>query len=175
MELRIQELTNLIKNKKHKIVDDFLNILPEKKLIQQLITTYLEFKKAEKQRIPSRKLKKEFQKIEYELEDKLGEGFMENIQLILKDCEELVVWETELEERLNAKTLLIEEREKTLQIISGNDKENIVKELHNELKSKKEELKVVRKLINDAITTPSSQAKISEINASSNNCNNEIG
>lgn len=107
LEFRIQELTNLIKNKKHKIVNDFFNISPEKELIQRLITTYLKFKKAEKQRISARKLKKEFRKIEDELENKIGEELMENIQLILKDCEELVGWESELEERLKVKTLLI--------------------------------------------------------------------
>ncbi|CAJ0844786.1 3782_t:CDS:2 [Entrophospora sp. SA101] len=84
LELRVQELTNLIKTQKQKIIQDFLNILPEKELIQQLITTYLEFKKAEKQKLPSLKLKKQNQRIEDELIEKLGEEFVENLQPILK-------------------------------------------------------------------------------------------
>jgi hypothetical protein len=65
--------------------------LPEKELIQQLITTYLEFKKAEKQKLPSRKLESECNKIKDELEDKLGEELVNKIQFILSDCEDLVV------------------------------------------------------------------------------------
>jgi len=91
LELRVQELINLIKTQKQKIIQDFLNVLPERDLIQQLITTYLEFKKAEKQSIPSRRLKKECNRIEDELEEKLGEEFVEKIQLILSDCENLVI------------------------------------------------------------------------------------
>ncbi|CAG8626982.1 830_t:CDS:2 [Racocetra persica] len=89
LELRIQELTNLIKNQKQKIINDFLNVLPEKGLIQQLITTYLELKKTEKQKLPSRKLEKECNKFKDELEDRLGEEFVEKMQFILSDCEEL--------------------------------------------------------------------------------------
>lgn len=91
LEIRVQELTQLIKNQKEKIIQDFLNVLPEKELIQQLITTYLEFKKAEKQGKPSRKLERECNKIKDKLEDKLGEEFVEKMQLILSDCEELVI------------------------------------------------------------------------------------
>ncbi|CAJ0837041.1 20397_t:CDS:2 [Entrophospora sp. SA101] len=89
LELRVQELTQLIKQQKQKIIQDFLNVLPEKELIQQLITTCLEFKKAEKQKLPSRKLKKECQRIEDELEEKLGEEFVEKIQFILKQKQTL--------------------------------------------------------------------------------------
>jgi len=90
LELRVQELTNLIKTQKQKIIQDFLNVLPEKELVQQLITTYLEFKKAEKQGSLSRKLKKECNKIEDRLEEKLGEDFVDKLQPILSDCEKLV-------------------------------------------------------------------------------------
>ncbi|CAJ0885547.1 6556_t:CDS:10 [Entrophospora sp. SA101] len=118
LELRVQELTQLIKQQKQKIIQDFLNVLPEKELIQQLITTCLEFKKAEKQKLPSRKLKKECQRIEDELEEKLGEEFVEKIQFILSDCE-----------RLKGKTFLIEEQKQTLKQITDDkeEKELIIK------------------------------------------------
>ncbi|CAJ0747001.1 12905_t:CDS:2 [Entrophospora sp. SA101] len=117
LELRVQELTNLIKTQKQKIIQDFLNILPEKELIQQLITTYLEFKKAEKQKLPSLKLKKQNQRIEDELIEKLGEEFVENLQPILK---------LELEERLKGKTFLIKEQRKLLKMNSGKEEKELV-------------------------------------------------
>ncbi|CAG8540084.1 3891_t:CDS:2, partial [Gigaspora rosea] len=69
---------------------------------------------------------------EDELENKIGEELMENIQLIIKDCEELVGWEAEIDERLKVKTLLIKERYKILQIINSNGGKKIVKELSYE-------------------------------------------
>jgi hypothetical protein len=90
LETRVQELTQLIKSQKQKMIQDFLNVLPERELIQQLIATYLELKKAENQNLPSRKLKKECQIIEDKLEEKLGEEFVEKMQPILNDCEKIV-------------------------------------------------------------------------------------
>ena len=140
LETRVQELTNLIKIQKEKIIQDFLNILPEKELVQQLITTYLEFKKVEKQRLSSRKLERECNRIKDDLEEKLGEEFVEKIQFILTDCEMLVNYELELEERLKGKTFLIEEQKQALkQITDGSEeKENLIKE-HEETDQKQRE------------------------------------
>jgi hypothetical protein len=90
LELRIQELINLIKIQKQKIIDDFLNILPEKELIQQLIASYLELKKTEKQKLPTRKLERKINSTKDELEEKLGEEFLDKLQPVLTDCEQLV-------------------------------------------------------------------------------------
>ena len=116
LEFRVQELTNLIKKQKKKIVQTFLQLFPEKDLLQELIINYLELTKLRKQKLPSRKLEKKCNKFKDELEDKLGEEFIEKIEFILTDCEELVSWELELETRLNDKTNLIENQKQTLQL-----------------------------------------------------------
>jgi len=43
LETRVQELFDLIKYQKNKIMSTFLRILPERELIQSLILTHLEF------------------------------------------------------------------------------------------------------------------------------------
>ncbi|CAH1760406.1 5650_t:CDS:2 [Entrophospora sp. SA101] len=111
LELRVQELTNLIKTQKQKIIQDFLNVLPEKELIQQLITTYLEFKKAEKQGSPSRKLKKECNKIEDVLEERQGEDFVDKLQPILKEQKQTLKQITYNKEE----KAIVEKHEKTSQ------------------------------------------------------------
>lgn len=131
LEKRIQELINLIKNQKQKIIDDFLNVLPEKDLIQQLITTYLEFKKAEsKNSDNSLDLEDEYLEVKKELRKKLGTEFTKKLQPILSDCEKIILWENELEERLNKKALLIEVQRKNpiLQITGNNESKEFVLE-----------------------------------------------
>jgi len=90
LELRVQELTNLIKQQKEKIVNSYLCFSSEKELLKELIKAYLELIRAKKQKLPSLKLKKQNQRIEDELIEKLGEEFVEKIQPILTDCEDLV-------------------------------------------------------------------------------------
>ena len=131
LELRVNELTNLIKNQKEKIISTFLQLLPEKELVQQLITAHLKFKKAKKQGNFSLKLKKECQRIENELEDKLGEEFVEKIQPLLDDCEELITWELELKSRLKNKSLLIEGHKHILSITDIQEEQIIVFEERN--------------------------------------------
>ncbi|WNE40674.1 MAG: hypothetical protein mread185_000131 [Mycoplasmataceae bacterium] len=129
LEIRIQELVNLIKNQKQKIIDDFLNVLPEKDLIQQLITSYLEFKKADKQNLDnSLDLEDEYNDIKKELRKKLGNEFVRKIQHILSDCESLVNLEIELENRLKNKSLLIEGQKKNpiLQLTNDESKELVL-------------------------------------------------
>ncbi|CAG8611757.1 12848_t:CDS:2, partial [Racocetra fulgida] len=184
------KLTNLIKNQKQKIFNDFLNILPEKELVRQLIVTYLEYKKGEKNRAPSLKLKKECCKIEGELEGKLGEEFVENLQLILNDCEELVRWETELDEIPEGKAFLIKEQKNILQTTDDSKNRRFVEqhkaihkdqirrrdtisemkilELSTELKVRREEMEETRKMINAAINNRFEISGCSFFNVSGN-------
>jgi len=94
LEKRVQELTNLIKQKKEKIINIFTRLLPEKEkeinLIQNLVITHLEFTKAKKQKTPFIKLRGQRNKLREELEELLGDSFLEEIELALDDCEELV-------------------------------------------------------------------------------------
>ncbi|WNE40080.1 MAG: Serine/threonine-protein kinase PknD [Mycoplasmataceae bacterium] len=124
LENRISELVNLIKSQKQRIIEDFLDILSEKELIQELITNHLELKKGESKKLPTRKLKKECQRIEDELEDRLGEEFVEKLQPILNDCEKIVIWEVELEERLAQKALCIEKWNQNVKKINANQEKN---------------------------------------------------
>jgi predicted nucleic acid-binding Zn-ribbon protein len=91
LESRVQELTDLSEKQKEKIIDAFSHLFSEKELLQELITVYLEYIKTKKQGIPSRQLKKECQRIEDELEEKLGEEAMIKIETILNDCENLLL------------------------------------------------------------------------------------
>jgi hypothetical protein len=127
LESRVQELTDLSEKQKEKIIDAFSHLFSEKELLQELITVYLEYIKTKKQGIPSRQLKKECQRIEDELEEKLGEEAMIKIETILNDCENLLLWEKELETKLNDKSRLIEEQKQNpiLQTNDSKEKEKL--------------------------------------------------
>ncbi|RHZ36200.1 hypothetical protein [endosymbiont GvMRE of Glomus versiforme] len=121
LENRVQELTNSIKMQKEKIIDAFLNFFPEKDLLQELIKTHLEFSKAKKQNLPAtRKLRKEFNQLYEELEEKWDEEPMKRVEIVLGDCEKLIDWELELEEKLNNKNLLSGEPAKISLVEGGN-------------------------------------------------------
>lgn len=134
LELRVEELTNLIKQQKDKIISAFLRLFPEQDLLQELVTKHLELTKFKKQGVDSfdygkkcRGYKKKCQKIEDELEDKLDETTMNEMQLILTNCEELVQQELELEKKLNQKSYLIENHKKiALQITDNSEVQRIV-------------------------------------------------
>lgn len=106
----MRELTQLIKQKKEKIVGIFKKLLPDKKkeieLIQNLVITHLEYTKAKKQSLPSVPLRRQRDEIRDELEELLGNSLEEEIESSLNDCEELVAWELELEEKFSKKTSL---------------------------------------------------------------------
>ena len=145
LEIRIQELTNLIKSQKEKIINAFLRLFPEKDLLQELIIIHLEYTKTKKQELPSIKLRKQRNKLQEELEEKVSEGLAEKIELILNDCEKLVEQELELEERLQGKTFLIEEQKQTLkQITYNNENERKIVEKHE--KTNQEQTKEVEEL-----------------------------
>jgi len=126
LELRAQELTELSKIKKQKIIDAFVRLSPEKDLLQKLIEVHLEFTKAKKQKQPVIKLKRKKEKIYSELETKIGdEEIIEKVETILTDCEELVQQELELENKLDNKSDLIAEHK--LQITNNQEIQDIVK------------------------------------------------
>ena len=88
-------------DKKNKIEQQKANLEfddTKKELLEKLIIAQLDSSKAQKLRLPFYKIEKGKYKIYDELVDKLGENeeFMERIQLILADCEELVAQELEL-------------------------------------------------------------------------------
>ncbi|CAH1756323.1 10668_t:CDS:2 [Entrophospora sp. SA101] len=87
---RTEKLINLIKQQKEKIVQAYLHFAPEKELLRELI-------------------------IENELTNKLDEKQMEEIELILSDCDELVRTELEVAEQLQSK-IDIEYDQKTFTI-----------------------------------------------------------
>jgi hypothetical protein len=98
LESRTQELIDLSKQQKEKIVNAYLTHLgSEKESVEKLIKSYLEFTKFKKKETSDsdyRKKVKEYKKIyegiEEELENKLGEETMNGVQRILTDCEKLV-------------------------------------------------------------------------------------
>jgi hypothetical protein len=135
LEARIKELIDLIKQQKNKIMSVFLRLFPEKDLLQELIATHLESTRFKLKEMESpdygrkcREYKKTHQKIEDELESKVDEETMNEIQRILTDCEELVNQEIELEKKLNSKTQLIESQKQILQITNDEDERKIVQE-----------------------------------------------
>ena len=126
LEARVQELIDLIKQQKNKIMSAFLRLLPERELLHELIKTHLELTRFKKQEMDAtsygkkcREYKRKCQKIEDKLADKLDETTMNEIQRILTDCEELMNQELELEAKLNNKSSLIEEQKQTLQITNS--------------------------------------------------------
>jgi len=136
LEKRIKELTELIKQQKEKIINIFLRLSPEKKLVQQLIMTYLEFIRFKKQAIGSEDYEEKCdeyidktQEIKRQLRSRLSKEIvkdtMNNIQAILTDCEELVRDEIELETKLKEKFRLIEEHyQSSLQITDNPEESN---------------------------------------------------
>ncbi|MCE8163376.1 MAG: protein kinase [Candidatus Moeniiplasma glomeromycotorum] len=117
LELHIQELTHLIKKHKEKIVNAYLYFASEKELLQELVKSYLEFAKLKKQETNSddygdqcEELEEKYQDIKKKLRKKLNKEEKGEMERILTDCGELVSWELELEQKLNSKQLLIEDK-----------------------------------------------------------------
>jgi len=90
LETRVQELTNLINQKKEKMINVFKRLLPDKKkeleLIQDLVFTHLEFIKAKKQKSPlTVELRDQRDKLRKELEKMLGDSLKGEIEFALDD------------------------------------------------------------------------------------------
>ncbi|CAI2192787.1 13037_t:CDS:2, partial [Funneliformis geosporum] len=92
--MRIQELVNLIKVQKIKLFDIFKRLFPKQKevseLLKNLIIVHLEYIEVSKLKLPSVKLRRQRDGLRDELENKLGDDLVEEIQSVLDDCEELV-------------------------------------------------------------------------------------
>jgi len=116
LETRVQELTNLIKTQKEKIIGTFLRLLPEKELVQQLIMAHFEFIRFKKQAMDAEGYEEKMEEYEEkcwslkkELRKKIDKETMNEVRRILVDCEELVRQELELETKLTNKFHLISE------------------------------------------------------------------
>ncbi|CAG8613532.1 3032_t:CDS:10, partial [Cetraspora pellucida] len=99
LELRIQELTNLTKKQKKKIVQAYLCFASEdeKELLQELVTMHLEYTKFKKQSLYSSdyddkcdEYEEKCQTIKRKLRNKLTKEDMNGVRRILTDCEELI-------------------------------------------------------------------------------------
>src|ERR1043165_5064758 len=106
LEEQIEGLKTLIKKQKEKIIQAFLHFAPEQDLLQELITTHLEFAELKKQESNSPNYDEQCgeyeakcQRIKDKLRRRLPQEDMNEIRHILDDCEELVAYERELEDR----------------------------------------------------------------------------
>lgn len=134
LELNIKELSNQISSQWKKVHNAYLYCVSkpeEKELLDQLIKERIEFTKFKKQwlsspdyRKKSREYKNHFQAIESRLEELLEgrleveivEETMNKVEQILTECEEITNWQLELEEKINNKSLLLEEKKQVPQI-----------------------------------------------------------
>ncbi|WNE41259.1 MAG: hypothetical protein mread185_000716 [Mycoplasmataceae bacterium] len=151
MELRIQELTESIKNQKWKILNSFSRLLPEKELLQELITNHLEFTKFKKQEIETNdydekceEYEDKFHNLKKKLRTKLNKETMNEVSRILTDCEDLTNQEIELEKKLQEKTPLIEEQKKLLKITDCEKERAIVQKNENITQKQAEELQKLK-------------------------------
>jgi len=153
LTLRSQELVEVSKEQKNKIISTFSRLLPEKELVQKLITTHFEFTRFKKQAIDSEDYEEKYdeytsaiQETKKQLRSKLSKEIvkdtMNKIQGILTDCEKLAEQELELEAKLTNKSVLIAQQEKS--ILSGKEREIIAQ--NNEMQQKQlEGLELLRK------------------------------
>ncbi|CAG8596642.1 1769_t:CDS:10, partial [Racocetra persica] len=111
LALRIQELECLIRKQKEKIVDAYSLFAPEKNLLQKLIMAQLEFTKVSRQEVDGViQYRRQRDTYYYELVDKLNKKQIQELEIILKNCEEMISLEVELEKKFNEKLLLLEEQ-----------------------------------------------------------------
>jgi len=153
LELRVNELTNLVNTQKEKIINTFLRLFPERDLLQELITKHLELTKFKKQALGSANYRKQCRQYEndcHKLEDEIEESLLENdsneekveekmnnIKSILTDCEELVIQELELEQKLTNKSRLIEnQRQNSLLQLTSEQLINQITQYRKELVEK---------------------------------------
>ncbi|CAG8737303.1 12082_t:CDS:1, partial [Dentiscutata heterogama] len=135
LELRIHELFLLIKNQKQKLINAFISILPEKELIQDLVSIYLELIKLRGKKVLYIEQNRRYKAVRQQLESNLkNDEIMEEIELILIDCEKLISWELELEDKFKNKTLLIECQKHTLkQVTDGSENQEEIVKRHDQI------------------------------------------
>nr|CAG8443473.1 13420_t:CDS:2 [Entrophospora candida] len=146
LESRIQELIDLNKQQKDKIINAYLTHFgSERELAKNLIESYLEFIKFKKKETNSpnyRKKVKEYKKgyelIEEQLENKLDEEAMNGMQRILTDCEKLIEQEIELE----IKSGDVKGQKENLSQVSSNNEKEANHQLKLELAKAEDHLKV---------------------------------
>jgi len=102
-------LEETIKDLKAKILVAYCRLAPESDLLQLLINAELAYRKAKEQNLPSYKLSKERDNIKSRIEKKISEEQMEEVELILTDCEKLVINDLELESIVARTNKVIEE------------------------------------------------------------------
>jgi len=133
--------------------------LPEKELVQQLIMAHFEFKKIEKQEQPSRQYRNKFNKLYYQLVDKLDESMMNEIDIILKDCEKLIDEELELEEKLSKKHYLITEHKQTSSQITDNHEER-KRIIDSEEATQQEQIVQYKRIRSNSLVTEIEKARL---------------
>jgi hypothetical protein len=91
LEILTQENQRLIKEKKGKIVNNYLVSFTEeeKDALEELIKVHKTYLEAKKQRTSSFELKQKYDKLYYQLGEKLGKSFIEAVEVILTNFEEL--------------------------------------------------------------------------------------
>lgn len=110
----IETLTKEIKKYKQKIVEAYSYFCSEKELLQELITAHLEYSKSKQQNLSTTyKLRKKCDNIKSKLENNFLveeelEEFMNKVEIILNDCDELVRNELEIENKVNCNKLIEE-------------------------------------------------------------------
>lgn len=116
LEKEIQILTNIIKKQKEKIFQAYLFSFSENEqsLVKELIEAHLRLIRAKERRLPSLKFRNQFYKIYNELIEKIGEKEMEKTEIILKDFEELIHYESELVQEINKNQQVLEEAEQQI-------------------------------------------------------------
>jgi hypothetical protein len=96
-EKEIQKLIKLIKEQKEKIIDAYLHFFTEKKLLRELIEEHLKLTRFKEQGISScdydekcEELEENCKEIRNKLRNKLPKETMNEVRIILKNCEKLV-------------------------------------------------------------------------------------
>ncbi|CAH1761629.1 9935_t:CDS:10 [Entrophospora sp. SA101] len=127
LEIRVQELVNLIKNQKEKIALAYTHFCSEKETLQKLIKLNLEFTQFKERETnspnydeKSEEYEEQINELKKQLRSKLTKENMNEVRLIIKDCEELVSWELELEAKTNGKIALEFTKESQTIHILGN-------------------------------------------------------
>jgi len=122
LEDEVLRLATLIKDRKERVVKAYLHSFAEsqKELLHQLINAHLKYNKAKKQNLPSVKLKKDKERTYNELEEKIGEEQMEKVEKVLTDCEDLIHWDIELDEKIIKRDEVIDQSQQKIQTIVNN-------------------------------------------------------
>jgi hypothetical protein len=91
LEKQIEESNFLIKQQKQKIINNHYQFFTkeEKEDLQELIKVHRIYEETKKFKEESNKLFKQFLALRQKLETKLGEEFIEAVQSVLTDLEEL--------------------------------------------------------------------------------------